>query len=145
MRGGATRRRRRRGGAVGLQLRARRTRSQSASHSSNRRDNFDDSTNPLEAVNGKPVPYTFEANKCIMLDAKIELKADGAYSTASNMDCAGAKYAFPTSGLFGIVGGTATFAVGVGPVPAPGSVVTKIDGATLTIVAGADTYTYKKH
>jgi hypothetical protein len=98
----------------------------------------------LAAINGKPVPYTFEANKCVMNDAQYELKADGAYVTAANMECAGAKYSFPTSGLFGIQGGAVTFAVGVGPVPAAGSQSHKLEGGTLTtVVAGADTYTYK--
>ena len=96
----------------------------------------------LEAINGKPVPYTYEANKCVMLDGKFELKADGSYATQANMDCAGTKYAYPTSGLFGVVAGTVTFAVGVGPSPAAG--VTKLDGASLTTVAGPDTYSYKK-
>ena len=96
----------------------------------------------LEAINGKPIPYTYEANKCVMNDARFDLKADGSYTTAANMECAGAKYPFPTSGLFGIVAGTVTFAVAVGP-PAAG--VTKLDGGTLTTVAGPDTYTYKKH
>jgi hypothetical protein len=99
----------------------------------------------LAAINGKPVPYTFEANKCVMTDAQYDLKADGAYVTAANMECAGAKYSFPTQGLFGIQGGVVTFAVGVGPAPAPGTQSHKLEGGTLTtVVIGADTYTYKK-
>jgi hypothetical protein len=98
----------------------------------------------LSAINGKPLPYTYEANKCVMRDGQVELKADGAYATKASLDCAGTNYSFPTSGLFGLVGGTATFAVGVGPVPASGSTVTRLAGATLTTVAGADTYTYQK-
>ena len=37
-----------------------------------------------------------------------ELKADGAYASTATVECAGIKYPFPTSGLFGIVGGKVT-------------------------------------
>jgi hypothetical protein len=96
----------------------------------------------LNAINGKPLPYTVPANKCLVLDGQSELKADGAYASTATVECAGVKYPFPTSGLFGIVGGKVTYAVGVGPTPAAG--VTKLDGATLTTVVGADTYTSTK-
>lgn len=78
-------------------------------------------------------------------DAGAVGAAAGTYlleATQANMDCAGTKYSYPTSGLFGVVAGTVTFAVGVGPSPAAG--VTKLDGASLTTVAGPDMYSYKK-
>ena len=96
----------------------------------------------LQSINGKPIPYLFPANKCTMLGAMIELKADGNYSADLSMECGGKKIPFPTSGLYGIVGGTMTLAVAVGP-EAKG-VVAKITADTLTITAGADTQVYKK-
>jgi hypothetical protein len=96
----------------------------------------------LESINGKPLPYLFPANKCTMLQAGTELKGDGSYSADLSMECGGKKIPFPTSGLYGVVGGNLTFAVAVGPVAT--GVVAKITADTLTITAGPDAYLYKK-
>jgi len=96
----------------------------------------------LQSINGKPLPYLFTANKCTMFDSMQELKADGIYSTSSNMECGGNKLSFPTSGMYGVVGGNVTYAVAVGPEQK--GVVTTIAGDALTTKAGADTYVSKK-
>lgn len=96
----------------------------------------------LVSINGKPLPYLFTANKCTMLNSVTLFKADGTYTANMNMECAGNKFPFPTSGYYGVVGGVVTYAVAVGP-PA-GNTVTKLSGDTLTAVAGTDTYVSKK-
>lgn len=97
----------------------------------------------LETVNGKPVPYLYEANKCTMKDATFDLKVDGSYAATANVECAGVTYPFPTSGFVGIVGGTLTYSVKVGPV-VPATTIVKIEGDVINQFSPPDTYVYKK-
>jgi hypothetical protein len=97
----------------------------------------------LHTINGKPLPYLFPANKCTMVSGQVELKADQSYTTESNMECAGKKFPFPSSGFFGVVGGVVTYAVKVGAL-SPGMVTKVAADGTLTSVAGGDTYVYKR-
>lgn len=97
----------------------------------------------LETVNGKSLPYLYEANKCTMKDASVEFKVDGSYATTASLECGGVIYPFPTSGFVGIVGGVVSYAVKVGPA-IPAGTSTKLADGTLTQISGADTYVYKK-
>ena len=97
----------------------------------------------LETVNGKPLPYFYEANKCTMKDSTVEIKVDGSYATTATIECAGVNYPFPTSGNVGIVGGAVTYAAKVGPA-VPATTVTTLAGDTLTQLSPPDTYVYKK-